>query len=126
MDASKFDVEPYHRPNASRLEPHETFIRKMRSAGWPYHAIVARLLVECEVTISVTGLHDFCKSRRIKKGGSTQAKASAYPNSREERQTETAKQITDETEEDDWDLVVPKTLSTWKSRGEDRPPKRDS
>jgi len=126
VDSSNLEVGPYHRPNASRLEPHVTFITKMRSAGWPYHAIVVRLLEDCGVKISVTGLHDFCKSRRITKGGRRQPKASRRPIRRADLQTETPKQATDETEDDEWDLVVPKALSTWKSRGEDRPPPRDS
>ena len=126
MDSSNLEVEPYHRPNASRLEPHEIFIKRMRSAGWPYQAIAVRLLEDCGVRISVTGLHDFCKSRRIKKGGGKQPRASTPSNRRDGRQAEKSKQATDETEADEWDLVVPKTLSTWKSRGEDRPPKRDS
>ena len=126
MDSSNLEVEPYHRPNASRLEPHESFITKMRSVGWPYHTIAVRLLEDCGVRISVTGLHDFCKSRRIKKGGGKQPKAGAPSKRRGGRQAETPKQGNDQTEDDEWDLVVPKSLSTWKSRGEDRPPKRDS
>ena len=126
MDSSSLEVEPYDRPNASRLDSHEIFITKMRSAGWPYHAIAVRLLEDCGVRISVTGLHDFCKSRRIEKGGGKQPRASAPSNRRDGSQAEMPKQAIDQAEDDEWDLVVPKSLSTWKSRGEDRPPKRDS
>jgi len=79
------------------------------------------------VSISITGLHDFCQSRRITKGGRKQETAEARRPSKTARSVETtAAPITDEQEGDEWDLVVPKTLSTWKSRGEDRPPPRNS
>lgn len=126
MDSSNLEVEPYHRPNASRLEPHEVFIVKMRGAGWPYHAIVARLQKDCDVRISITGLHDFCKSRRIAKNGSS-ASAERQRPSKPIRSIETTREPVagdNVDDEDEWDFEVPKTLSTWKSRGEERPPPR--
>ncbi len=128
MDSSELEVEPYNRPNASRLEPHERFIQKMRDAGWPYHAIASRLLTDCEVSIGITALHDFCKRRQIKKGGRRKQRATAGQSTprKPRAETEPASSREDKATDDDWDLVVPKTLSTWKSRGEDRPPSRDS
>lgn len=66
--SSQLEVESYQRPNGSRLEPHREFVAKLRKMGWPYQAMTERLREDCDVSISVSALHEFCKRRKIKKG----------------------------------------------------------
>ncbi len=85
----------------------------MRIHGWPYREMVAVLRSDCGVTISVSALHNYCRRRGIAKPKRRARDQAATPSDTPSSETNDA---------DDWGFVVPKSLKTWKARGEDRPP----
>lgn len=69
--------EKHSRPNASRLEPHQSDIAEMRSQEWPYHRIRKYLDEEHCISVSSEAVRKFCLSRNVEKGGGKISKVSA-------------------------------------------------
>ena len=61
--------EPYQAANQSRMEPWRAQIEEMRQLNWPYRKVADWLEENCELKVSLQAVHQFCKVRKIKKGG---------------------------------------------------------
>ena len=115
-DSLEFEMHISDR--VSRLEVHRVAITKMRGCHWPYVRIASWLVEERGVKVNPETLRRFCLSRGIEKGDGAKLK------SQRRRSSNGSRQAKKSDSDDNWDLVVPNHLETWKSRGEDAPPDR--
>jgi IS30 family transposase len=55
------------KPPRSRLEPYRDLIDELRRRGWTYQDIVGILAEKCQLTVSVSTLHDYVRLRSLGK-----------------------------------------------------------
>ncbi len=63
------------KPPRSRLETYRELIDELRQRGWAYRDIVGVLADKCQLTVSISTLHDFVRLRSL--GKRTSAKRAA-------------------------------------------------